>query len=349
MYENKTYEAIKNDILSKILGIDTREGSFANDMVSPISAELESSYNELDKLLLKMFLENLSSEDLERRCEEYGLTRKSGTLSEGFATFTGVQGTVIPVNTLISTTTGLNYVTTIEGIVAAGGTVDIKIQSVDVGTKYNILANTINIINVSINGITSVINKESISGGTDIETDEELKNRLLLQLRTPATSGNKEHYKLWSMEVNGIGDARVFPLAGGAGTVLVMPITTDKRAPSETIINNVINKIEEKRPIGAAVTVQAPTEILINVDATLIIDTNFTLQSIIDAYAYKFNNYIAESAFKINTVDYYKCLSLFYEIEGVKTVTIYKLNNDTKNISIGDKEIQVAGNINITV
>lgn len=349
MYEKETYETIKNDILSKISGIDTREGSFVNDMVSPISMKLESNYNELDKLLLMMFLENLSSEDLEKRCTEYGLTRKDGTLSEGFATFTGIQGTVIPASTLISTITGLNYITTIESIVPTGGTVDIKIQSVDVGTKYNVLANAINIINVSINGITSVINKESISGGTDIETDEELKNRLLLQLRTPATSGNKEHYKLWAMEVNGIGDARVFPLANGAGTVLVMPITTDKRAPSETIINNVINKIEEKRPIGAVVTVQAPTEILINVDATLIIDTNFTLQSIIDAYAYKFNNYIADSAFKINTVDYYKCLSLFYEVEGVKTVTIYKLNNDTKNISIGDKEIQVAGNINIAV
>lgn len=350
MYEDMNYEAIKNNILSKIQGIDKREGSFVNDMVSPISMELESNYVELGKILLTMFLEDMSSESLEKRAAEYGIYRKNGTYAEGSVTFTGIENTVIPVNTLLSTSTGLNFVTIEEKTITTGTTIiDILVKATDVGTKYNVEPNTINILSVGINGILSVTNNVKLVGGTDIEKDVELLNRVLLRLRTPATSGNKLHYKLWAIEVDGVGDARVFPIWNGNGTVLVMPITTDKKAPDQTIINNVIIKIEEERPIGAIVTVQAPTEININIAATLEIDINYELQNIINSYTEKVIEYIKDSVFKVNVVDYFKCLSLFYEIPGVKTVTSFKINDNTNNIAIDDKEIQTIGTINITV
>jgi len=350
VYENINYETIKQRILSKIQGIDKREGSFVNDMVSPISTEFEGVYVELENILSTMFLEDISEEDLIKRCAEYGIYRKNGTYSEGIATFTGLENTVIPKDSLISTNTGLNFVTTEEKIIVTGTTTaDIPIKSVEVGIVYNVEANTINTLSVGINGIIGVTNKEKLLGGTNVETIEELLNRLLLKLRTPATSGNKEHYKLWAIEVDGIGDAEIFPLAFGNGTVQVMPITTDKKAPDQTIITKVITKIEENRPIGATVTVTAPTEIKINIDAALEIDTNYSLQNIIDAYTEKITKYIQDSVPKIKTVDYFKALSLFYEIAGAKTVKNFKINNNTTNITIGPKEIQILGTINITV
>ncbi|WP_193774793.1 baseplate J/gp47 family protein, partial [Vallitalea guaymasensis] len=143
---------------------------------------------------------------------------------------------------------------------------------------------------------------------TDVETDEELLSRLLLRLRTPATSGNKEHYKLWTMEIDGVGGAKVFPLWNGNGTVQIVPITTDKKCPNQTIINKIIAKIEEKRPIGAIVTVSPPEENEINVTAVIVLNTNADLQLVKKEYEYKFNKYITDSVFKVNIVDYFKCL-----------------------------------------
>lgn len=350
MYEGMDYEVIKRNILSRIQGIDKSEGSFVNDMVSPLSMELEGVYVELEGLLSTMFLEDVSTEDLEKRAAEYGIYRKNGTYAEGVATFTGLENTLIPKDSLISTGTGLNFITIEEKTITIGATtIDIPIKAVEVGSVYNVDPNAINTLSVGINGIISVTNKEKTAGGTNIETDEELLNRLLLRLRTPATSGNKEHYRLWAMEVDGVGDAKVFPLWNGNGTVQVLPITTDKKAPDQIIINNVITRIEEKRPIGATVTVTAPREVGINIVAILEIDTNYALQNIINSYTEKITKYITDSAFKVNVVDYFKCLSLFYEISGVKTVKDFKINNSTSNVGVAEKEIQVIGTINITV
>lgn len=349
MYENMKYEVIKQNILSSIKGIDKREGSFINDMVSPVSMELEGNYVELEKLLSVFFLEDMNEEDLIRKCAEYAIYRKMGTYAEGVATFTGLENTLIPIDTLLSTNTGSTFVTTEEKAIPPGvTTIDIPIKATDVGDMYNIDPNSINTLSVGINNIISVTNKEKLTGGTDIETIKELLNRLLLRLRTPGTSGNKEHYKLWAMEVDGIGDAMVFPLWNGNGTVQVIPITTDKKVPDQTIINKVSTTIEEKRPIGATVTVTAPTEIQINITATIEIDTNYVFQKIIDVYTEKITKYIKDSVPNIKVVDYFKCLSLFYEVEGVKSVKNFKINNDTTNINIGTKEIQVIGTITIT-
>ena len=49
----------------------------------------------------------------------------------------------------------------------------------------------------------------------------------------------------------------------------------------------------------------------------------------------------------MSTVDYFKCLSMFYDIEGVVSVKTFTINGGTESISIGEKEIQVTGSIDI--
>lgn len=348
MYEGKLYENIKNDILNRVSNIDKREGSFVNDMISPVAMEFEAAYQQFESMLGIMFLEDSVSEYIEKRAKEYGLSRKQGTYANGTVTFTGNQNTVIPKGSLVSTVTSLLYETTEEVTIAQGETtVTAHVKAQEVGDKYNVLAHMIMSIPVSIIGISSVTNNDKLLGGTGIETDEELVKRVLLQIQTPATSGNAMHYRLWALEVDGVGDAKVFPLHNGPGTVRVMPITSDKRAPDSNIIDNAKSLIEEKRPIGASVTVSAPAEVLINVSAQVVVDSNYTIQKIKEKYIEKFKEYISKSVFKLYTVDYYKCLSIFYEIEGVKQVVNFTINNTTSNVVINETQIQVAGTVAI--
>lgn len=349
MYDHKLYENIKRDILAKIADIDKREGSFVNDMVSPVAIELEGAYQQFEKMLGVMFLEDSAGAYIDKRANEYGVFRKQGTYAKGYVTFTGAENTLIPKGSLVSTVTDLIYETLEDVVIEQGETqIAVPVMAQEIGDKYNVLSRMINQIPISIIGISSVTNEMGLLGGTNIETDKELINRTLLQIQNPATSGNAMHYKLWALEVDGVGDAKVFPLHSGPGTVMVMPITSDKRSPDESIINNVKANIEEKRPIGPTITVNMPVEVLINVAAQIVLDPNYTLQKVIEKYTEKFKEYITTGVFKLYTVDYYKCLSIMYEIEGVKQVLDFKLNNETSNIVIQDVQIQVAGTVTIT-
>ena len=45
----------------------------------------------------------------------------------------------------------------------------------------------------NIKGVTGITNDVAAVGGSDAETDEALRERILLRLQTPATSGNAYH------------------------------------------------------------------------------------------------------------------------------------------------------------
>lgn len=348
MYESQTLEKIKNDILSKITGVEKREGSFTADMITPIAMELEGAYNQLDVLLSTMFLGDIAGEMLDRRCSEYGITRKPGTKAEGQVKFIGEPGAIIFKGSLVSTNSNMLFETVEDKTIPFDGdSATVPVLSTEKGSKYNVSVGSIVNIPVSINGVISVENIAQTHGGTDIETDKALLSRLLYRLRTPATSGNPSHYKMWALEVDGVGDVKVFPTYYGNGTVLVLPITAEKQAPRETIINKVASHIESVRPIGATVTVKAPTTTEINVTAALILDGTRTIQDVKKDYEQLFIKYITDSVFKIYVVDFYKCLSLFYDVPGVKAVQDFKLNDGTVNIQIDELAIQTVGTIDI--
>jgi len=343
VYEEKTYENIKGEILKKVSLTDKREGSFVNDMVSAIAYEMEGAYSRFDKQLGIMFVNDSAGNYIDKRGEEYGIVRKEGTYARGECTFIGNKGAKVAIGDLCATTSGLLYNVTTGGTLGDSGMMVLPIRAVEIGDKYNVLAEEINTLPASINGITAVANVENILGGTARETDEALAERILARLQTPATSGNAYHYRLWAMDVEGVGDAKVFPLDNGPGTVTVMPITAEKRSPGEEILTKVTDYIDELRPIGATVTIIAPQEVLINVTARINISLATTVAKVKETYETLLEEYIKGSVFRLSVVDYYKCLSMFYEIEGVQAVQTFTINGGTASIAIDAKEIQVAG------
>lgn len=348
MYENQTYENIKAAMLAEITLTDKREGSFVNDMLSVAAMEGEKLYTELEHIRAVAFLQNCIGEDADAKAQEEGLARKEGTKAGGEVTFTGTKGTEIPLGTLCATASGLHFATTQAGVIGEDGTALLAIEAAEIGDRYNVLAGQINTLPVAIYGITAVMNAEKLIGGAERETDAALIERILLKKRTPATSGNVYHYMEWAMEVNGVGNVRVFPLDRGNGTVGVMPITAGGRAPDREILDAVLANIEKKRPIGATVYVYAPAEIMIQTQASVEITAGATLAEVTKAYREKLEGYIKGNVFRLQNVDYYKCLSMFYEISGVMSVKRFLLNGGAESIPIGEKQIQVAGEMTIT-
>lgn len=349
MYKDNTYELIKERVLDKIgNSLDKREGSFVNDMVSPYCLELERVYQEFNYLLSIMFLENSNTEELEKRASEYGVTRKLGQKAKGAVTFTGTVGAIVPKGTLVSTTTGLLFETDHEiKLTEAEGTVNITAK--EIGSMYNLEVGTITNLPMPVSSVVSISNKVKTIGGVNKETDKELLGRILDKIKNPSNGGNIADFRRWATEVNGVGDAKVFPLWNGNGTVKIVPITTEKKAPDSNIIANVKNNIEAKKPIFGQVTVEAPLETTVNISAKIKMDHNYSLDIIKEEYNKRIKKYIEDSVLKVYTVDYFKCLSFFYDIEGVTEVIEFKLNNGNSNLSIDTYNIQVLGSVAITV
>ncbi|MBV7275456.1 baseplate J/gp47 family protein [Clostridiaceae bacterium UIB06] len=348
---SEDYKIILNRMLNNVSNdIDKTEGFLVQDALSPASMEFSNAYSKLDEVLNKVFAhtaaKNGFSEELEKRCEEFGITRKPGTPSVGQVSFTGNENTAIPIGTIVQTSGGLQYYTTDNGTIQ-GGNAAVNIQALKVGNAYNVPANTINKLPVQIVGITGVTNTEPTTGGTEIESNEELLNRLLLQVQKPATSGNINHYKIWATEVNGVGDAIVIPTWNGSGTVKVIILDSNKHSPSQKLIDEVTAHIEEERPIGAEVTIAGAVEIPIDISVTLQLESGADINSVREEIEKGISNYLNGIAFKSSLVRYTRIENVLLDISRIVDYSNLKVNDDFLNIEIPQGNVASLGMVTV--
>lgn len=157
-------------------------------------------------------------------------------------------------------------------------TVIVPVEALEAGVAGNVGAGTITRLATALNGITGVVNPLAAAGGRDLETDVDLRTRFKLYISDPPGSGNKADYKIWAKEASIlVGDVDVLPLWNGAGTVKVYFLRTDKGIPDGALIALVQAYVDPapagtgagKAPIGATVTVVAPTSVPIDLNVTL--------------------------------------------------------------------------------
>lgn len=349
MYENLTVEEIKADIISRLSSdIDTREGSFMNDMISAVAYEIWKLYQSLDAVLPIAFVDETSGEYIDKRCAEYGITRKPGSKSKVILNFTGTDGTVIEKGKVFLTADGLQFETD-ETVTITEGSALVSATAIEVGEEYNVEAGSITMQLINLNGLTSVTNEEPAMGGTDPETDAALVKRLYDFLRNPATSGNIAHYRQWSLEVDGVGDAKVFPLWNGPGTVMVLIVGNNHEPVDSSIVQNCATHIEEKRPIGATVTVESAEGLTINVSATVIIDNSTTIEKVQVAFETALNEYLKSIVFEKYVLVYNRIAYMLLDIPGVVDYTSLIVNGANENIIIADNQVPVLGTVALEV
>lgn len=326
---------------------DKSEGSFFYDVEMPVSIELEKAYAEQESILDKGFIDTASEEYLDRKVAEQGIYRKQATKSTGQVIVNGSQGALIKQGDKVASD-NVNFIFVESKTIGVTGTVNINVECEVAGSIGNVPIRSIKYFPVTLTGLTNVTNAEAFTNGYDQETDESLKERYYTKVRTPATSGNKWHYLNWAKEVIGVGDAKVFPLWNGNGTVKAVIINSNKRGADSNLINAVGTHIENNRPIGATVTVVSATEKAININVTLVIDTNnYTLEQVKSDIEANLTEYFKTIAFKDTYVSYAKIGNLIFDSKGVLDYSNFKINNGTANITIADTEIPVLGGVTI--
>ena len=122
----------------------------------------------------------------------------------------------------------------------------------------------------------AVVAALGIAAGADAETDASLRARVLARIQAPPHGGNADDYEQWALAVPGVTRAWVFPLANGAGTVIVrfmMDDTYEDGIPEVLDVAAVQEAIDAVRPVTALVTVAAPVAVPLAFDIRLTPDT----------------------------------------------------------------------------
>jgi len=209
------------------------------------------------------------------------LGRKAATPANGVVGFTGVPGVVIPEGMLLYAPTGQTYETLEFATLPGTGAqpFQVAIQSINPGANQNLLAGTILAMSPPISGVDSAITVIDLRGGTDVESDDALRARILARIRQPPMGGAGYDYEQWAMAIPSVTRAWCAPRELGMGTVTVRFMTDFLRAdtggfPIQDDINVVYDYLNRKRPVAVRdFQVQAPVPEPISFNLALVTDS----------------------------------------------------------------------------
>lgn len=188
--------------------------------------------------------------------------RKSATLSQGTAEITGVPGTVVPAATQLSGGQ-IDYETLFQIEI---GTVEtpVEIRALSPGLAGNLENGAPLSFVTPLSNVDDPAFVVELTGGTDDETDEELRVRVLQRIRETPMGGDAKDYEQWALAVPGVTRAWCYPLEMGIGTVTIRFVMDDVRAdnhgiPNEDDVLAVEQYITAVRPVAVKdIFVEAP-------------------------------------------------------------------------------------------
>lgn len=332
-----TYEKLLQAMLDRVPGnVDKREGSIIYDALAPCAYFLAQQNFQLDNYIDLVFPDTAVGEYLDRAVAAFGVSRKPATAAVRRLVASGAVpiGSRWGMNDLVYIVTAeLSFGTEYAAECEASG---------DIGNQYS---GTIQPIS-NITGVTAQL-ADILTAGTDEETDEALRARFLQKVRLPATSGNAYHYKLWALEVPGVGDARVFPLDGGPGTVTVLVVDSNKNIDVSLEVK-VSDYVETVRPIGASVTIDSPSPAAVNVVANVTLDGSREKEEVLQTFKIALEAYLKGLVFMDYRVSYARVGSLLLATEGVQDYDNLTLNGSMANVIIAKKSIPVMGTVDFS-
>lgn len=341
------------------------EGTFSMFNLRAVAQESALVQNKIEVVEDNLYLDSAHGVYLDNKCRDYGTFRHLAQPSQGQVVFSGVKGTVIPVGTVVSAPDfGVRFFTTLAGIIGDDGTCAVDAQAETFGAGGNVPENTVVKVVKPIAGISSVSNPAPFDGGMDRETDGSLRYRTQQKNANPATSGNKQCYINWAMEVQGVGAVKVFSkkdmldlgMDTAKNNVKVSILDGNKEPADSELLKKVKDYIDPtdgrgdgQAPVGATVAVTTAKAKAVNISAKVDLGTKGDLQAVKTDFEKSIKEFFNEIAYDGKTKNISVALIGFRLLQtaGVVDYTELTLNGGTVPIAIGIEEVLQAGAISL--
>ena len=217
-----------------------------------------------------------------------GVTRNPATAATTTLRFTlsaeRDTATGIPQGTRVSTAGSIYFATDVYAEIPAGSTtVDVPATCTVAGTDGNGFAvGELSTIVDPIPYVASVSNTTATEGGAEIESDDDLAERVFLAPGAYSTAGPEDGYLSHAKAYNAaIGDV-VATSNQAAGTVDIVFIMADGSTPGEEMIEGLEGYLQGKtiRPMTDLVRVAAPQEVQYTINLTYYINRSDSAQAV---------------------------------------------------------------------
>ena len=221
-----------------------------------------------------------------------------------------------------------------------------------------------NISNLGAATLTTII-----TPARDAETDEELRTRYFEKINQKAFGGNIAQYEEEIKSISGVGEVQIFPVWNGGGTVKCSVIDAQYNAISAEFISQIQELIDPPpqgtglgmAPIGHTVTITTPTNLEINIETSVSIDSRYILSQLTDPIKAAIAEYLLElrkAWGHPNDLNQYS-LAVYISrinasiltVSGVANVTGTKINGNASDLTLTEtatlQQLPVLGSVTI--
>ena len=248
-------------------------------------------------IMRQMFPSTATGEYLEAHAQQRGMSRRKGTYATGVVTFTAAEevhdAILIPAGTEVCTADDLLRYATDEDVILGSGvqTASVRVTAVQPGSAYNAALRKVTVIVTPVLGVAGVVNPSSFKGGTDDESDDQLRARVIDSYQNVLNGANAAYYRAIAMSVDGVYDAAAVGRARGEGTVDVYASGKGSGVPEETI-GAIQALLDEKRELNVDVRAVAATGLSISLYIILAVKEGYDFGAVATVVEHEVRDYI---------------------------------------------------------
>lgn len=291
------YDEILDSMKEKyfeLRGVDADEECDSGILLRLLAGEVYSLGIYADWLKAAMFVSSAHGEALDSHAAQRGLERKKGSKASGTLRVSVdvplEYDVVIPQGTVFATSDGQLYYESISQAVIMSGTGStfVEVNARYSGSRFNVDAETVTTVVTYFSSGISVTNSSAFRGGTDDETDEMLRERIISSYRELSNGMNKAYYKKLAESINEVRSAEV---SDPQGSVMNVYVYGRGIAVSNTALLQARELMEEYRIPGLEINVMNATVSILNVSVNIQLKDGYQLADVTDRVEQAIRNY----------------------------------------------------------
>lgn len=348
MKETSVIYAQMKEELERKTGVSLSDGGDMALRLYAVAAELETLWAQVQWTLNQSFPQTASGDLLDLHAQARELERSSGDAAQGHIRFEIDEARSEPITiasgTVCLNAGGLEFVTTAEATIeaeelycAAHAACKTK------GIIGNVPAESVIYMALAPIGIARCYNPEAFLGGTDDESDDGLRTRVLESFASLPNGSNKAFYETEARNTDGVAAVCVLPKNRGLGTVDII-ISSFDGVPSAELVSSVKDKLETRREICVDVEVFAPTAVTVPVSVAIKAEDGFDYDTVAANVSAALTQYFSGKLLGKDVL----LAKLGYVVFGVDGVSNYSILLPSADIIVSADELPVAGTISVT-
>jgi len=346
-----------DEILKRLLASvpdteDKRVGAIIYDALAPTAGEMANEYIEINIFRDQVYLLTAIGSNLDKIGENYSMPRKPATYAERIAEFIDTNDAPknLPIGSRFAVPDSDSAITyRITSFIEVGKAVVTCEQIGTVGNEYS--GDILPLFTINDLKIARIIGVQTPA--QDVEDDETYRERIIDYLNHKGFGGNIRDYEEYIDKINGTSKPKVFPVWNGGGTVKVSVLDSQYNAISAEFQAQIKELLDPEdysgegvgmAPIGHHVTISTPTEVTVDISATLDLDTvtigqvQAEIEANLEEYFYSIRKSWQKN--KFTSVYIAQVIANMVKVNGVKNATDVLLNEEDSDINLENTAIE---------